>query len=198
MTAYKARPQNRSSETATYFSYNANLYLVKVFFKQKSTNFAVQKSETMSIYLDMRTNCAQTQTLEYTIGSSMFQSVENSMVKGGECVAKVTTLRKPEGYDIAFNITGTVTVECDRCLDDMEVSIDTTEKLEVRFADHNEDTGETVLVSKDTTQLDLWPFIYDFIALAIPIAHVHPEGQCNEEMIDTLGKYMVQASEEED
>ncbi len=166
--------------------------------KQKSTNFAVQKSETMSIYLDLRAVCAQTQTLEYAIDSSMFQSVDNGVVKSGECVARVTAARRATGYDIAFDIRGTVTVECDRCLNDMEVSIDRTEKLEVRIADRNEDAGETVFVSKDTTKIDLWPFIYDFIALAIPLAHSHPEGQCDREMLDTLDKYMVQTSGEED
>ncbi len=151
----------------------------------------------MSIYLDLRTNCASAQTLDYTIDSGMFQSVDNSMVKGGDCAVKVTAVRNSAGYNITFDIKGTVIVECDRCLDDMEVSIDKTETLKIQFADHDEDAGDTVMVSDDVAKISLWPFIYDFIVLAIPITHCHPEGQCNKEMLDTLGKYMVQALNEE-
>ena len=34
-------------------------------------------------------------------------------------------------------------------------------------------------------------YIYEFIALAIPIKHVHAPGKCNKGMMDKLGGHLV-------
>ena len=150
----------------------------------------------MSIYLDLRAAYAPAQTFEYAIDDSMFQAVDNSMAKGGKCVAAVTVTRNADGLDLTFNIRGTATVECDYCLENMDIDINKTETLKIQFADYNEDAEDIVYITRDTAKIDLWPFIYDFIALEIPLTHTHPRGQCSKEMLDTLGKYMVSTIEE--
>lgn len=152
----------------------------------------------MSISLDLSASYKQPQTHEYAISNSMFETVENTMVKGGNLTATVTATASPTGLDLDFNIKGDAIVECDRCLDDMTVDIDKNEKLKIQFADHYEDNADVVMVEKNQKELDLWPFIYDFIVLALPIVHVHPEGQCNVEMLRELDKYMVSTTNEPD
>ena len=152
----------------------------------------------MSIYLDLRASYTQPQTNEYAINSKMFEEVENSIVKGGNMLVRVTVSPCSLGLDLKFKITGKAIVECDHCLDDMFIDIDTDEALKILFADRNEDAGDTVLVTQDTTQVDLWPFIYDFITLAIPLTHVHGEGLCNKEMLENLQKYMVTSINDDD
>ena len=152
----------------------------------------------MSIYLDLRASYTQPQTNEYAISSNLFEEVENSIVKGGDLTASVTVSSCSLGLDLKFKIKGKAIVECDYCLDDMTIDIDNDEKLKIQFADRNEDTGDTVYITQDTTKIDLWPFIYDFITLAVPLTHVHPEGQCNKEMLEKLSKYMTTSFNEDE
>ena len=39
-------------------------------------------------------------------------------------------------------------------------------------------------------QIDLSWYLYEFVALHIPIRHVHPEGECDEETYQALRKHL--------
>ena len=145
----------------------------------------------MSIILDLRQNFQQQLTEEYTINDKMLAAVENSLVKGGNLTAIVTAQKAPKGLSLTIHTCGKTVVECDRCLDDMELDIDTCNELAVIFADHYEDDADVIYVEQSQKELDLWPLIYDSIALAIPLTHSHPEGQCNPEMVDKLNQILV-------
>ena len=152
----------------------------------------------MSICLDLRASYKQPSEQTYTIDGKMFESMEKSIVKGGDFSVTVRVAAGPAGLNVGIKIKGTAVVECDRCLDDMELSIDCNKHLDIEFADHSEDTGDIVYVTQNQTQLDLWPIVYDYITLEVPINHTHAEGQCNKEMIDALKKYMVSDSPKDD
>jgi len=152
----------------------------------------------MPICIDLRTKRSQAETLVCPISNEMFESVENSLVKGGQFDVKVTITSDPVGLNLAFDIVGKAIVECDRCLDDMEVDIDCEENLKVQFSDHYEDAEDVIYVEEKQTELDIWPFIYDYITLAVPMVHTHADGDCNEEMLKTLSQYMVAAPDSEE
>ena len=76
------------------------------------------------------------------------------------------------------------------------MDIDTSNDLTVLSADRYEDADDVIYVEQDRKELDLWPFIYDFIALAIPLTHSHTEGQCNPDMEARLSQYMVTQQED--
>ena len=41
-------------------------------------------------------------------------------------------------------------------------------------------------------------FMYEFIALSIPMKHVHAPGKCNKAMMGKLNKYLRTSADEED
>ena len=159
--------------------------------RQIITKFAAAKVSIMPITLDLRQDFAQPLTTEHAITDDMLASVENTLVKGGQLTASVTAQKAPEGLRLTVRTAGKAVVECDRCLDDMEVDIDTTNVLSVQTADRFEDADDIIYIEKDQKELDLWPMVYDFIALALPVTHVHPEGQCNKEMTEKLKQYTI-------
>lgn len=88
---------------------------------------------------------------------------------------------------------------CDRCLDDMEQAIDTESVLMVKLGDDYADEGELVIVPFEDGTLNVAWHIYEFIALEIPIKHVHEPGKCNVAMIEALqGHSAVISGEDED
>ncbi|MBO4593007.1 MAG: DUF177 domain-containing protein [Bacteroidaceae bacterium] len=145
----------------------------------------------MSIVLDLRQDFKQAVETEYSVDDKMLRTIEKSLVKGGQFTVRIKAQQAAKGLSLDINISGNAIVECDRCLDDMETPVNTSKTLAVQFADRYEDADEVVYVPEEQTELDLWPMVYDFIALSIPLTHVHPEGQCNKEMAERLSQYMV-------
>lgn len=70
-------------------------------------------------------------------------------------------------------LTGSVTVQCDRCLDDLILAVDTG------FEEDYIAEGDEFDFSQD---------IYDFVVVSLPLQKVHPDGECNEETVKFISK----------
>ena len=102
-------------------------------------------------------------------------------------------------FEMNFQIEGVVMVPCDRCLDDMEIPIDTHNRLVVKFGkEYAEESDEVVVIPEDEGAINLAWFLYEFIALAIPMKHVHAPGKCNKAMMGALSKHLRSSADDED
>ena len=124
---------------------------------------------------------------EFSLDDDFFQALNGSQLEHGSLHVSVS-IRKTSGFfDFQFHTEGTVTVTCDRCLDDMEQPIASDNRLMVKLGDtYSDDDGDTVTVDENEGMLDLSWFLYEFIMLAIPIKHVHAPGKCNSAMTQKL------------
>jgi uncharacterized metal-binding protein YceD (DUF177 family) len=88
-----------------------------------------------------------------------------------------------------FGINGTVRVVCDRCADEFDHPIEDDREFFVKLGTENaEESDDVAVVDPDAHDFDVSTLIYEYIILAIPMHRVHPEGQCNPEMIALLTK----------
>ena len=134
-------------------------------------------------------------TFSYSLDDDFFKALD-----GAQLEHVSVSIRKMAGFfEFLFHTEGTVTVTCDRCLDDMQQPISTENRLTVRLGDTYSETDDTVTVAEDEGILDTSWFIYEFIMLAIPIKHVHAPGGCNSAMTQKLNELSgaARSSEEE-
>ena len=83
------------------------------------------------------------------------------------------------------NVDGSVVVECDRCLEDCNVPIHYEGQLLVKFSDEvHEYDGEVIWLLPMEDEVDLTQYIYESIVLALPYQRVHPDGECNPDMLE--------------
>lgn len=124
---------------------------------------------------------------EYTLDDAFFKALDASEVKGGALHVSVS-IRKATGFfELHFHTEGTVTVPCDLCLDDMSQPIVTDNSLVAKLGpETNTEDDEVVMVDENEGMLDTSWLIYEFVALAIPIKHVHAPGKCNDAMTQKL------------
>ncbi|MCR5313077.1 MAG: DUF177 domain-containing protein [Bacteroidaceae bacterium] len=94
--------------------------------------------------------------------------------------------------------TGYVIVPCDRCLSDLELRIDTSDELVVKLGDEYSDDGDCVIVPETEGYIDLAQFIYEFIALSMPITCTHEPGKCDDAMMQELSKHQTARSSYDD
>ena len=63
----------------------------------------------------------------------------------------------------------------------MEQAVKSTDSLVVKFgAEYAEEADNLVIVPEDEGFINVAWFMYEFVALAIPMKHVHAPGECNE------------------
>ena len=102
-------------------------------------------------------------------------------------------------YTLDFAVTGDIQNTCDRCLDEMTHHVDDNYRLTVKIGENAaEDADDVIVVPKDQREIDLAPFIYDTIALPIPIRHVHADGECNSDMEQRLRSLDADADVKDD
>ena len=136
---------------------------------------------------------------EYLLENKFFVDIDGDQVQKGKVKVHLTIKRSSMMFEMNFQIEGVVMVPCDRCLDDMEIPIDTHNRLVVKFGkEYAEESDEVVVIPEDEGAINLAWFLYEFIALAIPMKHVHAPGKCNKTMSSKLKKHTARSTEDGD
>jgi uncharacterized metal-binding protein YceD (DUF177 family) len=134
---------------------------------------------------------------EFTIQDAFFQRFENSVIQKGAVDVLVVVEKKENMLLLDFTLEGTVTVPCDRCLEDLDLDIEGYQELIVKLGDHHEELSEDViLISSREHEFDVSQYLYEFLTLMIPMRNVHDENEngqsCDPEVLKALEKHIVQ------
>ena len=140
-----------------------------------------------------------THTYTYTLGADFFSEIEPSEIEKGEVNVHLTLKRTGNTFELHFGIKGYIVIPCDRCLDDMELPVDTEDTLYVKFGEaYSEESDNLIVVPENEGSINLALYMYECIALTIPLMHTHPEGMCNSEMESLLKAHSAAAAERSD
>ena len=134
----------------------------------------------------------------YQLDNQFFSDLDAPEIQKGQLDVSLKVTKTSGVYRLDFQTKGMVIVTCDRCLDEMEQPIETTDTLKVKLgADFSED-GDIVVVPEEDGYINVAWFMYEFIALNIPMKHVHAPGKCNKEMTNKLNSHLRIESDDED
>ena len=101
--------------------------------------------------------------------------------------------------ELHFNLSGTVIVCCDRCLEYFPLEIKHQARLYIRFGEKtHEQTDEVLVLADSENEIGLEQYFYEFIHLALPYQKIHPikDGRtdCNPEMTKVLNSLNAEDS----
>lgn len=105
--------------------------------------------------------------------AEFFGNFGNEDITAADVKVTAQVINHGTTVDVVCNINGSVTVPCDRCLDDLEIPVETG--FEESYVPEGED-------------LDLSQDVYDYVCTSLPLQRVHPDGECNEDTIKFLSK----------
>ena len=135
---------------------------------------------------------------QYQLDNQFFLDLDAPEVQKGR-VDVTLKVRKTSGiYQLDFHTEGMVVVVCDRCLDEMEQPIESDDRLRVKLGLEFSEEDDMVVVPEEDGYINVAWFIYEFIALSIPMKHVHAPGKCNKDMVGKLSKHLRVLSDDED
>ncbi|MBR4829316.1 MAG: DUF177 domain-containing protein [Muribaculaceae bacterium] len=155
-----------------------------------------------ALKLKIKTLAFGTQTIECHIDESFFDGFEQAEVRHADVAVTMDVTRKSENtFHLEIACTGTLTIPCDRCLEDLDLPVEESYRLNVeQMGTELDDTNdELLIVPSDWRELDTAPLVRDTVLLAIPMTHCHEsEDDCNPDMLDMLNSHSVEAVPDDD
>ncbi|MCD4736785.1 MAG: DUF177 domain-containing protein [Bacteroidales bacterium] len=128
----------------------------------------------------------------FEVGNQFFEKTENPDIRNGKFLVSLNLEKKERMMILDFYIQGYAIVECDRCLEDLEISINTRDILYIKFGDvYNEESENVMVIADSDYKFDTSRFINDYITLGLPMRKIHggkgsEESRCNENVEKTL------------
>ena len=120
----------------------------------------------------------------FTLGKEFFEDFGNEEIRDGEVKIEAILEKTERGTTVKITLQGEVTTLCDRCLGEMKVPIEGEERLVLRFSDTEESDDENVaILPEGANEIDLSQWLYEYVAVRIPLQHSHEEGGCDPETV---------------
>ena len=133
---------------------------------------------------------------DFEIDDTFFEELDYSLIQKGDIHVSIDLEKKETMLILLFTIKGSVESECNLCTDPVDFEIDNTFQLIYKFGLEEMDDEAIIVIHPDSYQIDVTQPIYEFITISLPPRIVHEEGECNQEMIDSLNKYLSSKKEE--
>ncbi|MBQ9653705.1 MAG: hypothetical protein IJV32_05725 [Bacteroidales bacterium] len=113
-------------------------------------------------------------TFRFHADTEFFQAFDNKEILEAGIDVEIKAVKEgTRKVKADLHLSGTLTVLCDRCLEPLEIQVDTRPEEEFEAP---------------STESD-WDFsqaVYDYACLSVPIHKVHPEGGCNPDTVKFL------------
>jgi uncharacterized metal-binding protein YceD (DUF177 family) len=135
---------------------------------------------------------------EFEVKDEFFSAFDYSEIEHANVQVVMDLNKSATMLVLNFEISGTVTVPCDRCLEDMDTKIETSFRQIIKFSDTetDEDDDELSYLPTGEYEIDVKHYIFNFITLSIPARNAHPEGECNPETLKKLNEYLITEEKE--
>ena len=122
--------------------------------------------------------------VDFDVDGALFKAYESKEIKDGRCKVHVGIDKSDTQLILDVTIDGHVVCECDRCLEDCTIPVHFDGRLTVFVSDHQgEYDGDYMWVSPDEEDISLMQYIYESIVLSLPYRRVHPDGECDPDMM---------------
>jgi len=140
---------------------------------------------------------AGTHQFSYKVGKEFFDAFEYSEIKTGNIAVSMDMEKTTGMLVLNFSVKGTIDAECDLCLDPIDITIEGDFRQIVKLSDNEESTDEEIVfIPSSEFEINVSPFIFEFVHLCIPAKKSHEIGKCNNNVQDILNEYMLTESDE--
>ena len=125
-------------------------------------------------------------------GKEFFEAFGNAEILDADLDVSVVIEKSGRYLGIDCEIDGSVIVECDRCMEELQMPVSAEVLLSVKYGDeessddHQEGEREIVFVPEGDAEYDMSQIIYDYVCLSLPMQRLHDEGRCNPEALKHL------------
>ncbi|MCS6972935.1 MAG: DUF177 domain-containing protein [Cyclobacteriaceae bacterium] len=111
----------------------------------------------------------------YQFGDEFFRHYGTALVEKGSFRADIALDKHDTFIEASFRLSGTVSLICDRSLDEFDYPMEINRKIIFKYGDADREIDEEVqMITWGTESLELGQFMYEFIGLEVPLKKLHP------------------------
>lgn len=126
----------------------------------------------------------------FVLDNNFFKAIEEDEIKEGNVSATISVEKTAHNITLNIDLLGEVTTICDRCLDPLTIEVDALQTLYIKFGEsYQEESDDQITIPEDEAYFDISWILYEYVALSLPLKKVHPENECNPEMIKILHQH---------
>lgn len=135
---------------------------------------------------------------DFVCDTEFFKNMEHPGIHKADVKVHLDLVKKHDVYDCTFHCNGTLQVPCDRCLDPVDIDVDTDYHIMVKYGEsYNDESDDILIIPESNPYLNVAYMLYDTIVLCVPLRCVHPMGKCNRAMAAALNKHKANADDED-
>ena len=129
-----------------------------------------------------------TYEFKLVIDKGFIELFEIEQIDDFDIAVDILMIKAETLLELQIDADGTATVPCDRCLEPCTIPISFESKVIVKTnASKTEMIDENLIhLAAKADKLDLSQFFYELVMVSLPIKKVHPDKECNPEMINRL------------
>ncbi len=132
---------------------------------------------------------------EYQISKAFFEAFDYDEFESCDIKVNVTLEKKSTMLELDFKHKGTVHVPCDLTGEMFDLPVKGKLHLVVQFGEEfNNDNEELLILPGSEHQIDVSQYIYEMIALSVPLKRIHPgvkDGTLKSEALDKFNELKV-------
>ena len=131
----------------------------------------------------------------YAIEDQFFEHFENAVIQHGRLMVLLTLTKQETLLQLDFNINGVLHVVCDRCSGALDLPVEGQSQLIIKLGDEEKEISENmIMINRNSHEIDVAQFIYEYISLLLPQRIVHPDdakgrSTCDKKTIHALEQF---------
>lgn len=130
---------------------------------------------------------------EYQIDDAFFDFFQYDEFQNSNFNVEIEFNKKTTLFELSFKFTGKTTLICDLSSEPFEIDLTGDLDLIVRFGEtYDNDNEELLIIPFGEHSLNIAQYIYEMVALSVPIKRVHPgveDGSLESEVLNKLQEY---------
>jgi uncharacterized protein len=140
---------------------------------------------------------------EFEVNDKFFRNVENSEIQKADLFIKAVLTKQNNLLQLSFDISGTVGIDCDRCLKYFDYPVEATDNLVIKHGNPDESTDEILVIPEGQDDFDVSHYLYEYIVLALPARRVPCElnedsFKCDYDVLEKLNTLAPDPEEKEE
>ncbi len=135
---------------------------------------------------------------QFELKDGFFEHYGKEVLSSGDFGAAVSLDKRETFIEVDFKISGHAKLICDRSLEPFDYVLNLDRRVIFKYGEEPQEiSDEIVIITRDQDNIDLGQFMYEFIALAIPIKKIHPDLKDEEEYDDESNVKIVYSTSTE-
>lgn len=112
---------------------------------------------------------------EYTVSKAFFEQFEGEIIENGNIDISINLDKRENIIEANITFSGHIDLVCDRSLEDFEHPVNLEKKVLLKYGIEEAELEDNVyIITKNTQAINLSQFIFETIALEVPLKKIHP------------------------